>query len=139
MWTKMSNQTFQVVLLVLIGAFMVSGDLQLGRPKCGEKRCNRDEFCSSDYFCSSCAIICDTANHNYEEKACQEKCQSKCELDFCCYYAIYNTRIAKQICYVNCTALQTNWIARFLWNETAAIFIKTQFRFTKQIHRDETR
>lgn len=83
MWTKMSLRTLQVLVFVLLWAFVVSDGLLLGNPKCGEKRCKRDEFCSPpDDFCKSCAIICDTTSHNYEEKFCERQCQSKCEL-FC--------------------------------------------------------
>lgn len=67
------------VALVLLGALvLVTGDLTIGNPKCGEKRCKPDEFCSTpDYFCSSCAIACDRASHNYEEKTCEKECQSE--------------------------------------------------------------
>lgn len=50
--------------------------LTLSGPKCGQKQCKTNEYCSrTDFFCKPCSEICDSSSHNYEEAECVKDCQ----------------------------------------------------------------
>lgn len=76
MWAKMPRRAFEV-LLVLLGAVVVSSNLSIGNIECGEKFCKPYEYCSPELFCHPCAFICDSTSHNFDKQICEKKCQSE--------------------------------------------------------------
>lgn len=66
------------VLLVILLYSFVNCDISLHGAKCGQKLCQRGEYCSSFHqSCDPCSDICDESNHNFDQTICEKQCQGK--------------------------------------------------------------
>ncbi|KMQ90210.1 period protein [Lasius niger] len=66
-----------VIAAIVLADFSLA-DLDLRGAKCGEKRCNVSEYCSSfDTHCRPCAVACDMKSHNYQPEECVKDCQGE--------------------------------------------------------------
>lgn len=67
---------YGAMYFVILHSHLAETALTLSGPKCGEKRCDINQYCSRlDSFCKPCSNICDTKSHNYEETECIKDCQ----------------------------------------------------------------
>lgn len=61
-------------LLALAG--VVSTQLTLDGPKCGQFTCQLEEYCSSEINrCAPCSVVCNKTDHNYDSGLCVKECQ----------------------------------------------------------------
>ncbi|XP_059046224.1 protein grindelwald [Achroia grisella] len=66
----------QVVLQFLAVVGVASAQIIFDGVKCGDYKCNFDQYCSANTNqCASCNTACNQSHHNYEAGLCAEKCQ----------------------------------------------------------------